>query len=214
MEERIFFDSEGIQLEGLIETGIQTSEGFIITHPHSLYGGNMDNSVVETVCSACRNRGFPTLRFNFRGVGQSSGTFGSGIGEQQDVLAAVTYMKSRGISRVTLAGYSFGAWVIAHTPYIPSDIRSVMMISPPTAFMAFQPDHPIVSLSYVITGSQDEIAPSKEIGKWMPKWNPQATLKVIEGADHFYSGCLHELESVLNNMIRISDSEIEFLKNR
>jgi alpha/beta superfamily hydrolase len=82
-------------------------------HPHSLMGGDMWNPVVETVARALFSAGICTLRFNFRGVGGSSGCFDEGRGEQEDLLAALAFLEERGLREIMPAGYSFGAWVSA-----------------------------------------------------------------------------------------------------
>ena len=110
MEEKITFESGGCRLEGYWQAGVK-GKGVVITHPHPLYGGTMDNPIVETVQRAYRRDGYATLRFNFRGVGGSRGTYDDGIGEQTDVRAAIAYVESMNVGAVDLAGYSFGAWV-------------------------------------------------------------------------------------------------------
>jgi alpha/beta superfamily hydrolase len=87
-EEQITFQSNGLRIEGLV--GRQSGErGVVITHPHSLYGGTMHNQVVETLVRVYQNKGLTTLRFNFRGVGESEGTYGEGRGEGCDIRLAL-----------------------------------------------------------------------------------------------------------------------------
>ena len=88
MEEKITFESGPCRLEGYWQAGAK-SNGVVITHPHPLYGGTMNNPVVETVQSAYQQNGYATLRFNFRGVGGSQGNFDNGLGDQDDVRAAI-----------------------------------------------------------------------------------------------------------------------------
>ena len=94
-------------------TAVQGTMGAVISHPHPLMGGDMRNPVVEILAESLFAGGLSTLRFNFRGVGMSEGVFDEGRGEQEDVLAAVTYLERQGIREIVLAGYSFGAWVNA-----------------------------------------------------------------------------------------------------
>src|SRR3990172_254396 len=90
------------------------SAGVVICHPHPLYGGDMDNPVVVRVQEACAAEGLATLRFNFRGVGGSSGTHGEGGGEQDDARAALEALEQKaGTAALAIAGYSFGAWIAA-----------------------------------------------------------------------------------------------------
>jgi len=89
-EERVFFKSNGLKIEGLISES-ETLNGVVVTHPHPLYGGDMNNNVVESVVRAYGKKGYTTLRFNFRGVGRSEGGYDEGTGEQGDVRAAVAF---------------------------------------------------------------------------------------------------------------------------
>jgi alpha/beta superfamily hydrolase len=197
MEENCFFQSEHYKLEGLIDKR-GTKRAVIITHPHSLYGGNMYNHVVETIQRVYQRNSYTTLRFNFRGVGDSEGRYGNGHGEQNDVLAAVGYLWGAGFKKIDLAGYSFGAWVNAQAISQDIPVEQLVMVSPPVGFIDFEPTTSIPRLGLVITGSLDEIAPLDIIKKMLTIWNPAARLEVIDGADHFYSGYTRNLESVLS----------------
>lgn len=196
MEEKIQIQSGDLILEGLISRG-REPRGVVVTHPHPLYGGDMHNPVVESILHVYQRKGCSTLRFNFRGVGSSQGNFGDGIGEQEDVLAAVRCLKKIGPDRIDLAGYSFGAWVNAHFDPTAAAIEAMVMVSPPVAFMTFEEDLALPRLELVVSGSRDEIAPVSRIRDMLPVWNPQAAFKEIQKADHFYFGFFKELEAVL-----------------
>ncbi|MBW2297049.1 MAG: hypothetical protein JRF32_05535 [Deltaproteobacteria bacterium] len=92
MDEKIEFIANGLSIEGMISRGTGT-KGVVITHPHPQYGGDMYNPVVESIGHVYQQKGLTTLRFNFRGVGRSEGSYGNGIDEQEDVLAAVACLK-------------------------------------------------------------------------------------------------------------------------
>jgi alpha/beta superfamily hydrolase len=200
MEEKIRFTAGRLTLEGLFSRGAGR-RGAVITHPHPLYGGEMRNPVVECLQMVYRARGFTTLRFNFRGVGNSEGVYADGTGELDDVLAAADYLSGLGISGLDLAGYSFGAWVNAKVPSGRTEIRRSIMVSPPVAFVDFSPIHRIPTLSLVVTGSRDEIAPAAEIVPMLGSWNPEAAFEIIEGADHFFWGHLDALQEVLEQHV-------------
>lgn len=104
-EDRIFFISEGLRIEALLQDA-PGDRAAVITHPHPLYGGDMHNTVVTAIARAYRLRGWATLRFNFRGVGGSQGEYDEGRGEQEDLKAAIAYLQSRDKHRIDLAGYS------------------------------------------------------------------------------------------------------------
>ncbi len=201
MEERITFSSENFSIEGLLQKTSDT-KAVVITHPHPLYGGNMHNNVVTAICNAYQKLGRTTLRFNFRGVGGSQGSYGDGLGEQADVGAAVKYLADLGMQEIDLAGYSFGAWVNGHLNCATAGINNMVMVSPPVAFIDFAGVHAIDCLQLVVTGSQDEIAPPAMIKEIYTRWNPKAHFEVIDGTDHFYGGYEEQLEQVLASNLK------------
>lgn len=207
MEEKIAIPVGQYRLEGYWQAGA-LGKGVVITHPHPLYGGTMNNPVVETVQRAFQQCGYASLRFNFRGVGSSQGNHDNGIGEQDDVRAAIAYVENRNVRSVDLAGYSFGAWVnsgvVANGR---TSIRSMVMISPPVGFIEFENISALTSLKLVVTGSKDDIAPAEQIRDLLPAWNPDAQFEIIDGCDHFYSGHLEELESILTRYLQSTGSE-------
>ena len=197
MEKTTTFISDRFEIEGRLAEGDQP-KGVAITHPHPLYGGNMNNNVVAAVSRTYQKMGFTTLRFNFRGVGGSQGHYGDGIGEQEDVRAAVAYLADIGIRQIDLAGYSFGAWVNALAVNSGLKVDNMVMVSPPVAFIDFKSISDLSSLKLIITGSRDDIAPAGMVEKLYPAWNPTAKFEVISGADHFYGGFTDRLEEILS----------------
>ncbi len=207
MEEKITVKSGQCRLEGYWQPGT-ANKGVVITHPHPLYGGTMRNPVVETVQSAYAQHGYATLRFDFRGVGSSQGDYDNGVGEQDDVRAAIAYVNHRDVIAVDLAGYSFGAWVNAG---VAADKRtaigSMMMVSPPVGFIEFENVNALSCLNLIITGSRDDIAPVNQIRDLLPAWNPDAQFEIIDGCDHFYSGHLDKLQSILTRYLKSAKSD-------
>jgi uncharacterized protein len=201
MVEKIKFLSEDYEIEGLFNKRDE-NKGAVVTHPHPLYGGDMYNLVVETIVHVYNIKGYSTLKFNFRGVGKSRGQYDNGVGEQKDVLAALSFFADMGMQRIDLAGYSFGAWVNAHAA-VREDIcvENMAMVSPPIGFMDFRDISAMNGLKFVITGSRDDIAPVDALKKILPTWNPDARFEIIHGADHFYGGYLGQLESALFSCI-------------
>jgi alpha/beta superfamily hydrolase len=199
-EEQITFQSDGLRIEGLL--GRQSGDrGVVITHPHSLYGGTMYNQVVETLVQAYQDKGLTTLRFNFRGVGESEGSYGEGKGEKEDVISALRYLYGLEKSDIDLAGYSFGAWVNAHITTSDSSVTAIIMVSPPVAVLDFSFLSSDQRIKAVVAGGRDDIAPADQISRLISKWNPAALLEVIDAADHFYSGKIDILESVLSRLL-------------
>ena len=193
MEEQIFFATDNLRIEGMLDTASPT-HGAVITHPHPLYGGDMDNPVVIAVQRAYRRQGISTLRFNFRGVGASEGCYDNGAGERRDVNAALSFLSGRGVTTLDLAGYSFGAWVNAGTG---GCFKRMIMVSPPVAFMSFDPTTPIPALQLIVTGGRDEIAPPRMVSDYRDQWNRTAALEVFPDADHFYAGHFKALEDTI-----------------
>ncbi len=195
------------QLEGLWQTGTG-GKGVVITHPHSLYGGTMHNPVVEVIQNAYRQNGYATLRFNFRGVGGSQGDFDDGIGEQNDVRAAIAAVQERGVAEVALTGYSFGAWVNARLiAKDPITVASMLMVSPPVGFIEFGDVSALNSLELVVTGSRDDIAPAEQIRALLPIWNPDARFDIIDDCDHFYAGHLDKLQAILVQYLKTTSPD-------
>jgi alpha/beta superfamily hydrolase len=199
-ENPITFQSGNLNIEGLFEK-ISNDKGVVVTHPHSLYGGDMYNNVVETITEAYRERGYSTLRFNFMGVGQSEGSFDQGIGEQENVKAALSYLRDSGLEHIDLAGYSFGAWVNAAGIENFDLARRLVMVSPPVSFMDFSSIKQSDKIRLIITGTDDDIADWKKIEDYLNKWNQEAVFRTIQGADHFYWGQTGELKKILNEFL-------------
>lgn len=201
IEERVFFSSEANRLEGLLYD-VPGNRGVVITHPHSLYGGDMLNNVVEMLAQVYQQEEYTTLRFNFRGVGGSAGKYGHGLGEQEDLRAAVRYLLKKGKTIIDLTGYSFGAWINALAELEERTVQRMIMVSPPVVFLDFRSISSLPSLGLVITGDHDTFAPPDAIEPLLPQWNPKARMEIIKDADHFYNGCTIRLASVLATYLK------------
>ena len=204
METKVDFPSTCGDLEGLCSAGV-SDLGVVITHPHPQYGGDMTNPVVKAIAAAYRQRGFTTLRFNFRGVGNSAGHFDQGVGERDDVRGAVSFLCDRGLKATHLSGYSFGAWVNAMALQGGLAVQGMTMVAPPVAFIDFEEGIRLPMLSAVVAGSRDEIAPPSLIRPLMGQWNPDARIDIIDRADHFFFGFLDEITRRLVQRIHSSE---------
>jgi len=199
METKVDFMSSECRLEGRLHEG--DAQAVVITHPHSLYGGNMYNPVVETIAEVFQQQGYTTLRFNFRGVEGSQGRYDEGRGEQEDVRQAVACLQQRGFGPIELSGYSFGTWVNALCAAGNLSEVNMTMVSPPTAFMDFRMVQRLPGLTLAITGSRDDIAPPDMLRRMLPLWNPGARLEVLPGADHFFIDHLETLAAALQHAL-------------
>jgi len=190
-EEKVFIPSTGIRLEGLLSIQEASSfrGGVILCHPHPQYGGDMDHPVITTAMEAASQEGFSTLRFNFRGVGESEGSYGEGIGEKEDVKAVTDYLYLRlkdNHSPLILVGYSFGAW--AGFPIAIEDGRFEAMVgvAPPLEIYDFGFLKGCKKKKLFIAGNRDLFCPPSRLEKWYQQLEEPKSLVVIPGADHFF----------------------------
>ena len=200
MDAHITIDCKNIKLEGVLHKN-SLQKAVIICHPHPLYGGNMDNPVVITIAEAFFEKGFTTLRFNFRGTGNSTGMFDHGEGEQEDIRAAMSCLIGNGYQKIYLAGYSFGARMNALVVSKGCEIEDHIMISPPVGFMSFDDIKKMPDTGLIVTGGNDEIGSADLIQKHINRWQINPRYEIIEDCDHFYSGCLSRLKTILTDYV-------------
>ena len=191
-EQTVFFASGPLRLEGRLSLALGL-DAVVVTHPHPLYGGDLDNPVVAVLADAYRRRGYTALRFNFRGVGASGGHYADGRGERDDVRAAAEFLAGLGKTVTDLAGYSFGAWVNLHLNPPLATVRRQLLVAPPLAFLDFSNLPEPVAEWLVIVGERDEFAPPARLREWLRRWQPTARLHVLPGTDHFYGDALDRL---------------------
>ena len=165
----------------------------VVCHPHPQHGGTMHNKVAHTLARAFLQTGFAVLRFNFRGTEQSEGRFDDGVGELDDALAAIAWMRDlRPDSTLWLAGFSFGA-AIAVRAAVVNDIDGLVSVAPAISRFAAglerQPECPWL----VVQGDEDELVEVDETIEWVNGLEPGPELLVFEGAEHFFHGRLVEL---------------------
>lgn len=196
METAISVTSDGLVLEALLHR-VPGNRGVVVAHPHTLYGGDMHNPVVESVCRVYRAMNYSTLRFNFRGAGGSEGRFADGLGERRDLLGMLSFFRDAGINTVHLVGYSFGAWVLAGMKNVPADVVAQVHIAPPVALLDYSGIEHVPGLRLVVSGEYDELGPPTLVEAHLPAWNALARLRVVSGGDHFFSSTLKALTKIL-----------------
>jgi hypothetical protein len=152
------------------------------------FGGDMNHPVMTTALEAAFQEGFSTLRFNFRGVGESEGSYGEGIGERRDVKAVANYLDSRlkgDPSLLILVGYSFGAW--AGFPIAVEDERfeGMVAIAPPLGIYDFGFLKGCKKRKLIIAGDRDSFCPPSLLEEWYQQLEEPKSLALIPGADHF-----------------------------
>lgn len=194
-EKIVSIPSVGAQLEGRLHEAGQRPPS-IVLHPHPLYGGNQDNNVVRAAAATLARLGHPVLCFNFRGVGQSTGSFDHGRGEGRDLMAASQFMRRAEHEKVLVVGYSFGAWV-AINDWNKKLFIPFILIAPPVSFMEFAPAPPGAA-GLVICGERDEFGPPELVRAWLPE-GPEPL--VISGADHFFAGRETEISQAMETYL-------------
>jgi len=192
-------------LEALLEEPQMSAHaGFaVICHPHPLHGGSMQNKVVHTLARACQAYGIATLRFNFRGVGASGGSYDEGRGEIQDALAVIAWGRARWPGApMTLAGFSFGAMVSLGAAMLaaPSKLISIApAVFLPEFSSAADPRCPWL----IVHGDADELVDVRDVRAFAARFVPPPQLVVFPGGEHFFHGRLAELR----------EQVLQFLKN-
>jgi alpha/beta superfamily hydrolase len=196
-EDRVFFGQGNIRLEGLYANsgGVM---GAVISHPHPPRGGDMHNPVVETLAETLFAGGISTLRYNFRGVGKSTGTFDDGRGEQDDALAAISFIEEQGIREILLAGYSFGAWVNAYI-LTRRKLLPAVFVAPPINLFSFDFQTLRGKVGLIICGDQDKYCPTERIKSVAAEL--ACHLDIIPDADHFFQSRENDLAECINDYL-------------
>jgi alpha/beta superfamily hydrolase len=198
---RVTVQSAG-NLEAILREGGKNA-GVVISHPHPLYGGDMSNNVVEAIEKGFSAKGFTTLRFNFRGVGGSDGAFDEGVGEVDDLLAALRFLEGqlRENARLVLAGYSFGAWICSKAATRISGIDSLFLVAYPFAFYGTDELRAFPDKIYFVGGSYDDIGPADALLTFyrdLPKIDKH--LKIIP-TSHFFAGKESEIAQFIRETV-------------
>jgi alpha/beta superfamily hydrolase len=197
-EEKVFVPSGGIQLQGLLSNqGALSSKGVVILcHPHPQYGGNMHNTVIATGVRTASEEGFATLRFNFRGVGESGGSYGEGIEERQDVRAAIDYVYSMAKNNdlpIVVLGYSFGAWASLPVAVEDRRVKGMVAIAPPLEMYDFAFLRECKKKKLLIAGDQDLFCPAPLLKRFYEDLEEPKSLAILPGVDHFFFSHPHSL---------------------
>lgn len=199
--ERLAIPGPAGALEALIETPHEAAEpprAFgVVCHPHPLYGGTLDNKVVWTVARAFEAFGAPAIRFNFRGVGASAGSYGEGRGETEDALAVIDFGRQRWPqAALWLGGFSFGAAVAVRAAQAarPALLTAVAPgITVVDVRAAPPPDCPWL----IVQGDADEVVPTAAVLEWARTLVPPPQISLLPGASHFFHGRINDLRDVL-----------------
>ncbi len=184
---------------GRIEVAIDRPEGTaprgaaLIAHPHPLFGGTLDNKVVQTLARAFVELGYEAWRPNFRGVGASEGAFDEGRGEVEDLLAVFNTMN---FEKKLLAGFSFGGAMAARFAQRVK-VERIVLVAPAVGNF---PAPAVPAGTLVIHGEEDETVPLADVLAWA---RPQELpVMVVPGAEHFFHRKLHVLRAIVEANVR------------
>jgi alpha/beta superfamily hydrolase len=170
----------------------------LVCHPHPQFGGTMHNKVVFRVAQALGDVGIPTLRFNFRGVGRSTGRYDAGHGEADDVRTALGFLARRYPgAALCLAGFSFGAWVSLPVGCADPRVRQLVGVGVPVALVRAEALADCRKPKLVVQGERDEYGPLAELRPWYDAVPAPKRLVVVPGADHFFTERQAELRAAV-----------------
>lgn len=196
--QRVTWRGEAGAIEGLLDHPDSDSRGVaVVAHPHPLFGGTMDNKVVQTLARAFVQCGWTVARFNFRGVGATEGVHDAGAGEARDFLSVVEQVAPKGA--LAIAGFSFGSFVASHVIQALSekrDIEKIVFVGTATERLAVA-DVPAAlhEKTLVVHGEQDDTVSLASVMNWA---RPQSLpITVVPGGGHFFHGQLPLLKSLV-----------------
>ena len=208
MAEIIFNGPDG-RLEGRYhKSTIKDAPIAVVLHPHPLHGGNMNNRVVYTLYNAFADSGFSVLRFNFRGVGRSQGSYDRGAGELSDAAYAFDWLQQVNTTSnlCWIGGYSFGALIAMQLMMRRPEIEGFVSVAPPADSEDFSFLAPCPSSGIIIHGEDDTNVPVESVKKLASKLDGQKNISVrfqsIKGTDHFFKDKIEELSSAASTYIQ------------
>jgi hypothetical protein len=202
--ERLSLPGPAGAIQALIETPLPAagepgpvSAFAVVCHPHPLFGGTLDNKVVYTVARAFEQHGAPAIRFNFRGVGTSAGSYDEGRGETEDALAVIAYGRARWPqAALWLGGFSFGGAVAVLAAARARPARLVLVAPGITKIDVSAAPAPACPW-LIVQGDADEVVPAAVVLGWAATLAPPPAVTVLPGAGHFFHGRIHELRDAV-----------------
>ena len=179
----------------------------LLLHPHPQHGGTMHNKVVYTLNQAFTKCGFSTLRFNFRGVGRSQGSYGRGEGELQDAASALDWLQQNNPNAAScwIAGFSFGAWISMQLLMRRPEIGGFISVAPPANLFDFTFLAPCPASGLIVHGDNDDVVPQEAVQKLVDKLKHQKDIqiqfKVASGANHFFADQMDQLGEIVTEYL-------------
>ena len=204
------------RLEGRFQAGKEPNAPIaLILHPHPQHGGTMNNKVVYNLFHSFTRQGFATLRFNFRGVGRSQGSFDRGEGELSDAASALDWLQSvnPNAQGCWVAGFSFGAWIGMQLLMRRPEIEGFVSVAPPANIYDFSFLAPCPASGLVIQGSADDLVPEPAVRKLVDKLSSQKdieiTYRLVENANHFFGNEMDQLTAAVEDYVRRSSRALQ-----
>ncbi len=179
----------------------------LMLHPHPLHGGTMNNKVVYTLYQTFRSRSFSVMRFNFRGVGRSQGSFDEGQGELSDAAAVLDWLQIQNpaADRCWIAGFSFGAWIAMQVLMRRPEIEGFVSVAPPANRFDFTFLAPCPSSGLIVHGGADKLVPEPEVAELAAKLQDQKNIEVeytvLKTASHFFEKELERLSETVDDYL-------------
>lgn len=193
-------------LEGLINVKSDMAPRAIavLGHPLPTAGGTMHTRALFHAAKALARIDCPVLRFNFRGVGRSGGSFADGPGEQADLKAALGFMRARypDVKQVWTGGMSFGAWVGMTVGATDPSVTALVGIAPPVTRRDFSPILSAGKPTFVIHGEMDELIPLKDVRRFYGQLSEPKELVVIDAASHVFDGKATEVGEAVEDLLQ------------
>ncbi len=215
MPEVIFAGPDG-RLEGRYQPAREkTAPIALVLHPHPRFGGTMNNQIIYRLFYMFQQRGFTTLRFNFRGVGRSQGYFDHGVGELSDAASALDWVQSRHPdSRGTwIAGFSFGSWIGMQLLMRRPEVEGFMSIAPQPNIYDFSFLAPCPSSGLIISGELDKVSSPEAVKTLVDKLRTQKGIVIddalVANANHFFEGYI---ETLVDHCCEYLDMRLEALE--
>jgi alpha/beta superfamily hydrolase len=199
-------------LEALLEWNPEVAARHValVCHPHPMFGGTMHNKVVYRAAKSALLAGLPTLRFNFRGAGNSVGEFTGGEGERDDVRAALDYLAAHfpGLP-VCLMGFSFGSWVGLEVAATDDRVSTLVGLGVPVNMSDFDFLHGVRKPKLILQGTRDQYGSVAKVTELYDSLAEPKQIHWVEGADHFFAGKLDEVQEVLLQFLTPIRGEIQ-----
>ena len=201
--QRLSIEGPAGPLEAVLEGGDNAGGSYaVVCHPHPLYGGTMENKVVTTLTRTFTDLGHPAVRFNFRGVGGSSGAFDNGVGETEDAAAVAAWAAARYAGRsLIVAGFSFGGSIAMRLASIVATAKLVT-VAPAVEHLGLYPGKRPSCPWTVVQGDADDLVSPSAVKAWIETLNPAPRLVVLPGVGHFFHGRLQELRDVVTEAVQ------------